>query len=114
MTACREVSSAVVAARTATVLPAPTSPVITPRACWSMHQAMRATASACPSWRCSMDGARLRPTGSGGSPSVIAGAERSPADLLPLLGGAVFVGAVVDRGLPGDLPGLSRVQGVEA
>jgi hypothetical protein len=45
---------------------------------------------------------------------VIAGAERSPAGLLPLLGGAVFVGEVVDRGLPGDLPGLSRVEGVEA
>src|SRR4051794_1689271 len=28
-----------------------------------MHQPIRATASACPSWRCSIDGARLRPKG---------------------------------------------------
>jgi hypothetical protein len=48
-----------VAARTATVFPAPTSPVITPRVCWSI----RATASACPSWRCSIEGARLLPNG---------------------------------------------------
>ena len=54
----REVSSSARAARTATVLPAPTSPVITPMAASSTHQAMRATASAWPGWRCSMEGAR--------------------------------------------------------
>nr|WP_252980126.1 transposase [Mycobacterium riyadhense] len=37
MNTCREGSSAVVAARTATVLPAPTSPVITPIARWSTY-----------------------------------------------------------------------------
>ena len=42
MTVWRLVSSAAMAARAATVLPAPTSPVTTPRACSSMHQAMRA------------------------------------------------------------------------
>lgn len=40
--------------RIATVFPAPTSPVITPIACWSTHQDTRATASACPGWRCSI------------------------------------------------------------
>ena len=36
---CRDGSNAAVAARTATVLPAPTSPVVTPIAGWSTHQA---------------------------------------------------------------------------
>ena len=39
-----------VAARAATVLAAPTSPVTTPMACSLTSQAMRATASAWPRW----------------------------------------------------------------
>src|SRR6266536_1299951 len=58
MVVCREGSRSVRAARSATVLPAPTSPVMTPRAVSATHQRIRATASACPVWRCSMPGAR--------------------------------------------------------
>src|SRR5512132_3033462 len=43
-------SSAATAARAATVLPAPTSPVTTPMARSLISQAMRATASAWPRW----------------------------------------------------------------
>ena len=39
------------AARRATVFPAPTSPVMTPRACSLMHQLIRAAASAWAPWR---------------------------------------------------------------
>jgi hypothetical protein len=42
----REGSKAATAARAATVLPAPHSPVMTPMADSAMHQEMRATASA--------------------------------------------------------------------
>jgi hypothetical protein len=59
----REGSRLARAARRATVLPAPTSPVITPRACSLMHQLIRAAASAWAAWRCSMPGARSRPKG---------------------------------------------------
>jgi len=50
---------------------------------------------------------------------VTAGAGYSPADLLSLLAGALIVGEVVDRQLPGNLFGRSAVrcggvQGVEA
>src|SRR5664280_2196639 len=44
MTVCREASSPANAARSATVLPAPTSPVLTPSAVSLMHQRIRATA----------------------------------------------------------------------
>ena len=53
----REGSRSARAARTATVLPAPTSPVTTPRARWLMHQPIRATASAWAVCRCSICGA---------------------------------------------------------
>lgn len=56
-------SRAAVAARIATVLPAPTSPVMTPMACWSTHQVIRATASAWVEWRCSIAGVSERPKG---------------------------------------------------
>src|SRR6266511_2038489 len=59
----RSAASVASAAWTATVLPTPTSPVSTPRACWSMHQVMRATASAWAVWRCSIWGASSRPNG---------------------------------------------------
>ena len=42
---CREASRPATAARAATVLPAPHSPLITPIACSLMHHAIRATAS---------------------------------------------------------------------
>src|SRR6266498_4383182 len=64
MTTCRTGSRAARAARTATVLPAPTSPVITPRACSVTVQVIRTTASLWAAWRCSMAGARSRPNGS--------------------------------------------------
>ncbi|BBY60671.1 hypothetical protein MSAR_38070 [Mycolicibacterium sarraceniae] len=38
-------------------------PVMTPIACWSTHQEIRATASLWPGWRCSIPGARARPKG---------------------------------------------------
>src|SRR3954451_15078730 len=101
MTTCRDVSSAAGAARTATVLPAPTSPVITPRACCSMHQPIRATASAWVPWRCSIEGASGRPNGILVKPQWPADAGYSPAGLLPQLAGALILGEVVDGGLPG-------------
>jgi hypothetical protein len=48
-------------ARTATVLPTPTSPVMTPRARSPMHQVTRAVASPWAVCRCSIPGARSRP-----------------------------------------------------
>jgi hypothetical protein len=63
MRVCREASRDARAARRATVFPAPTSPVITPRACSLMHQLIRAAASAWAAWRCSMPGARSRRNG---------------------------------------------------
>ena len=59
MTVWRVRSRAARAARTATVLPAPTSPVITPMRRSAMHQPMRATASSWAVWRCSMAGAEV-------------------------------------------------------
>ena len=63
MTVCLEGSRPARTARTETVLPAPTSPVMTPMDRSLMHQAMRATASLREAWRCSMPGARSRPNG---------------------------------------------------
>src|SRR5450759_2415742 len=70
MTVCREASSPANAARSATVLPAPTSPVMTPSAVSLMHQRIRATASACPPWRCSIAGARSRRNSGAVEPEV--------------------------------------------
>src|SRR5271169_6480064 len=56
MTLWRLRSRAASAARTATVLPAPTSPVITPMRRSATHQPMRATASLWALWRCKMAG----------------------------------------------------------
>ena len=50
-------------ARAATVLPAPHSPLITPIACSVMHHWIRATASACERWVCSIPGAKSFPNG---------------------------------------------------
>ena len=60
---CREASRPARTVRTEAVLPAPTSPVMTPIARSVMHQVMRATASLWAAWRCSMPGARSRPNG---------------------------------------------------
>ncbi len=60
---CREVSRPARTVRTEAVLPAPTSPVMTPIERSLMHQVMRATASLWAAWRCSMPGARSRPKG---------------------------------------------------
>src|SRR5664279_3492655 len=68
MVTCREASSAAVAARIATVFPAPTSPVMTPMWCCSMHQVIRATASAWERWRCSM--------GTGGEERLVVGLKK--------------------------------------
>jgi hypothetical protein len=63
MTVCLDGSRPASTVRTDTVLPAPTSPVTTPMDRSLMHQEMRATASLCEAWRCSMPGARSRPNG---------------------------------------------------
>ena len=60
---CRDASNPATAARAATVFPAPHSPEITPIACSLMHHDMRATASACAPWACSIPGARSFPNG---------------------------------------------------
>ncbi|NEE01203.1 hypothetical protein G1H10_13600 [Phytoactinopolyspora halotolerans] len=52
----REASSVDSAARTATVLQAPTSPAMTPIKRSVTHQPVRAMASLCPAWRCSIAG----------------------------------------------------------
>ena len=54
----RLASRAATAARTATDLPAPTSPVTTPMTRSSQHHEIRAAASACELWMCSIEGAR--------------------------------------------------------
>src|ERR1700761_6752993 len=63
MIVCLEGSRPARTVRTETVLPAPTSPVMTPMARSLTHQVMRATASLWAACRCSMPGARLRPKG---------------------------------------------------
>ena len=68
-------------ARMATVLPAPTSPVITPMRRSVMHQPIRAVASPCAALRCSMPGARSRPKGGRVNPKKPCGG-RSPSHLL--------------------------------
>ena len=60
---CREASRPATAARAATVLPAPHSPLITPIACSVMHHEIRATACLCALWACSIPGARSLPNG---------------------------------------------------
>jgi hypothetical protein len=63
MTVWRVASRPASTVRTDTVLPAPTSPVITPMARSAMAQVILATASLWAAWRCSMPGARSRPNG---------------------------------------------------
>ena len=94
--------SAVVAGRIATVFPAPTSPVMTPMWCCSMHQVIRATASAWERWRCSIPGARSRPNGILVNPKYVCMSETLTAvQHLSCSGWACRAGE-----LAGDLPGF--------
>src|SRR5664280_1446775 len=102
MTVCREASSPSNAARSATVLPAPTSPVMTPSPDPLMHQRIRATASACPPWRCSIAGARSRRNSGAVEPEV--GAQLVQAHRVS---SGLVVSAPVGAASPEDLPGNS-------
>src|SRR5487761_167370 len=96
MTWCRVGSSPATAARTATVFPAPTSPVITPSRIWSMQKLIRAVAWA---WACRANrspAAIAFPNGVRASPKCAAhGARLAIAVLLVLHAGEL---GVVDRG----------------
>src|SRR5258707_2995423 len=87
MTWCRVGSSPATAARTATVFPAPTSPVITPSRIWSMQKLIRAVAWA---WACRANrspAAIALPNGVRASPKCAAhGARLAIAVLLPVAG----------------------------
>jgi hypothetical protein len=60
---CRDASRLATAARAATVLPAPHSPVMTPIWRSATHQPILATASRWAVWVCSIPGARSLPKG---------------------------------------------------
>src|SRR6266576_1111227 len=87
MTWCRVGSSPATAARTATVFPAPTSPVITPSRIWSMQKLIRAVAWAW-AWRANRSPAAIAfPNGVRASPKCAAhGARLAIAVLLPVAG----------------------------
>src|SRR5487761_135589 len=96
MTWCRVGASPATAARTATVFPAPTSPVITPSRIWSMQKLIRAVAWA---WACRANRSPAGiafPNGVRASPKCAAhGARLAIAVLLVLHAGEL---GVVDRG----------------
>src|SRR2546421_7288343 len=76
MTWCRVGSSPATAARTATVFPAPTSPVITPSRIWSMQKLIRAVAWAW-AWRANRSLAAIAfPNGVRASPECAAHGAR--------------------------------------
>src|SRR2546423_226607 len=76
MTWCRVGSSPATAARTATVFPAPTSPVITPSRIWSMQKLIRAVAWAW-AWRANRSLAAIAfPNGVRASPKCAAHGAR--------------------------------------
>src|SRR5258705_13395372 len=76
MTWCRVGSSPATAARTATVFPAPTSPVITPSRIWSMQKLIRAVAWAW-AWRANKSPAAIAlPNGGRASPKGAAPGAR--------------------------------------
>src|SRR6266487_4691857 len=87
MTWCRVGSSPATAARTATVFPAPASPVITPSRIWSMQKLIRAVAWA-RAWRANRSPAAVAfPNGVRASPKCAAhGARLAIAVLLPVAG----------------------------
>src|SRR5579859_4818522 len=83
MTWCRVGSSPATAARTATVFPAPTSPVITPSRIWSMQKPIRAVAWA---WACRANrslAAMDLPNGVRASPKCAAHGARLAIAVLP-------------------------------
>src|SRR3972149_1455193 len=77
MRAWRDGSRVALAARAATVLPVPTSPVITPRAASAMQWRMRATASSWGALVNSSEGARLLPKGVRVKPKWVCQGARS-------------------------------------
>src|SRR5207302_9556523 len=85
MTWCRVGSSPATAARTATVFPAPTSPVITPSRIWSMQKLIRAVAWAW-AWRANRSPAAIAfPNGVRASPKCAAHAARLGIAVVPVL-----------------------------
>src|SRR2546428_13267835 len=93
MTWCRVGSSPATAARTATVFPAPTSPVITPSKIWSMQKLIRAVAWAW-AWRANRSPAAIAlPDGVRASPKCAAHGARLAIAVLLL---------VVSAGLQGE------------
>src|SRR5438552_5857046 len=101
MTWCRVGSSPATAARTATVVPAPTSPVITPSRIWSMQKLIRAVAWAW-AWRANRSLAAIAlPNGVRASPKCAAHAARL----------AIAVLLAVCAGLQGQLGEVDRRAG---
>src|SRR5438132_13992425 len=87
MTWCRVGSSPATAARTATVFPAPTSPVITPSRIWSMQKLIRAVAWAW-AWRANRSPAAIAfPNGVRASPKCAAHGARLAIAVLPVRAG---------------------------
>src|SRR5580700_2442565 len=85
MTWCRVGSRAATAARTATVFPAPTSPVMTPSRVWSMQKLIRAVAWAW-AWRANRSLAAIAlPKGVRASPKCAAHGARLVIAVLPVL-----------------------------
>src|SRR5438270_13947541 len=85
MTWCRVGSSPATAARTATVFPAPTSPVMTPSRIWSMQKLIRAVAWAW-AWRANRSPAAIAlPNGVRASPKCAAHGARLAIAVLPVL-----------------------------
>src|SRR5580704_2757965 len=83
MTWCRVGSRAATAARTATVFPAPTSPVMTPSRVWSMQKLIRAVAWAW-AWRANRSLAAIAlPNGVRASPKCAAHGARLVIAILP-------------------------------
>src|SRR2546421_488473 len=99
MTWCRVGSSPATAARTATVFPAPTSPVITPSRIWSMQKLIRAVAWAW-AWRANRALAAIAfPNGGRASPKCAAHGAPLATGIFPPAPG------------PGRAPG-ERLEGV--
>src|SRR5258705_4019887 len=102
MTWCRVGSSPATAARTATVFPAPTSPVITASRIWSMQKLIRAVAWAW-AWRANRSPAAIAlPNGVRASPKCAAHGARLATAVLLL---------VVSAGLQGQLSEVDRRAG---
>src|SRR5215472_13738161 len=118
MTVCRVGSIEARAARTATVFPVPTSPVMTPRVFSVMVQVMRAAASAWEAWRC---GVQVAGQGCGAAASVFeedgGGLDGEGGVLAAVVaeapGGERAVEVAGDLGQGLAEPGGGQVQGAE-